>query len=94
MGFIIHKSWQNKNKDLVSNRTWTRRITWLVDEYDRIKLKLEDRSQYREVLPVHEGAANTIWQRFKDGDQINDCVSFLANEVPISLASRRVVKGK
>jgi hypothetical protein len=89
MSFSKLKTWDNRTSGslLPNGKTWTRRITWLVGE-TLVKLKLEDGDAYREVL-VDETSAKIVWQRFRDGQPINDAVSILGAEVPESLKSRR-----
>ena len=90
------KSWDNRTSGrlLPNGRTWTRRITWMEDENDAIKLKLEYVSQdgedtsYKEVL-CDAIAAETIWKRFREGQPIDDAISILGNLVPKSLKSKK-----
>lgn len=93
MSFSLLKSWDNRKRpvrlDPKTGRSWTRRIQWLEDAEDRVKLKLEDGEAYREVIAVG-GMAQTIWDRFKSGQSIDDAVSILANPVPKFLRSRKV----
>lgn len=92
----MDRSWDNRSKpvriDPKTGRSWTRRIRWLSCA-DQIKLKLEvvipDKpAQYKEVL-CDEVAAKTIWDRFKNGQSIDDSVSILGNVVPKGLQSKR-----
>lgn len=91
MSFSPTWSWDNRGKtvriDPKTGRSWTRRIRCLEDG-ERIKLKLEDREVYKEVL-VDKISSETIYKRFKEGQSIDDCLSILANPVPTSLQSRR-----
>jgi hypothetical protein len=93
MSFGPVKSWDNRGRpvrlDPTTGRSWTRRIRWLEDSDGRIKLKLEDGQVYKEVVAVFSDAAQRVWDRFKDGQSIDDCVSILAAAVPRHLASRR-----
>jgi hypothetical protein len=83
-----------KHFPTINGRTWTRRIQWL-DGYGPnsglIKLKLEDGQLYKEVLAT-EKDADTIWQRFNDGQPIDDCLSILGRAVPQSLKSRKATR--
>lgn len=92
MGFSLVKSWDNRGKpvviDAITRRSWTRRIQWLSDNGGNIKLKLEDGLDYREVM-ANGGFAQTIWDRFKDGQSIKDSISILYSEVPKHLKSRK-----
>jgi len=92
--FSLKKSWDNRGERRVNGRYrgWTRRIQWLEDGFNNlIKLKLEDGDAYREVV-TSWGTAGTVWQRFKDGQSIDDAVSILAADVPAHLASKRAKK--
>lgn len=100
MSFSLVKSWDNRkeisrvrlsDRDCINGRTWTRRIQWLEDAEDRVKLKLEDGQTYREVIAVG-GMAQTIWDRFKQGQSIDDAVSILGNNPPKFLKSKRASK--
>lgn len=97
MSFSMKRSWDNRGRpvrlDPKTGRSWTRRIRWLEDAEDRVKLKLEDGDQYREVLAVG-GFAETIFQRFKAGQSIDDAVSILGGEPPAALQSRRAAEGE
>jgi hypothetical protein len=90
--FNLIKSWDNRKtcdrKQCINGRTWTRRIQWLEDEAGATKLKLEDGAGYKEVL-VTCGMGQTIWDRFKAGQSINDSVSILAQPVPPGLSSKK-----
>jgi hypothetical protein len=92
MSFSLLKSWDDRRscdrKRCVKGRTWVRRIRWLGDEEYRVKLKLEDGELYREVIAVG-GMAQTIWDRFKQGQSIDDSVSILGNVVPKFLKSKK-----
>jgi hypothetical protein len=90
MSFSLIKSWDNrktaKRADCTNGRTWTRRIRWLVGE--RIKLKLEDGVQYQEIL-TDEASAKIIWDRFKEGQSIEDSVGIFGDRVPTNLKSKK-----
>lgn len=92
MSFTPIKTWDNRSKpvrlDPKTGRSWTRRIQWLEDAEDRIKLKLWDGEAYKEVIAVG-GMAQTIWDRFKQGQSIDDCISILANPVPKHMQSKK-----
>lgn len=92
MSFSVVKSWDDRRtcdrKSCIKGRTWVRRIQWLEDCEDRVKLKLEDGDTYREVIAVG-GMAQTIWDRFKAGQSIDDAISILGNAVPKFLRSRK-----
>ena len=81
-----------KDKELRSEcwngRTWTRRIQWLEDSMLPVKLKLEDGHMYKEVL-CSRIDAEIIYDRFREGQSIDDCISILGNKVPASLQSIR-----
>ena len=91
--FSKKMSWDNRTKpvrlDHKTGRSWTRRIQWLEDSEGRIKLKFEDGDTYKEVLAAWPDAAKTIWERFKAGQSIDDCISILVNFVPKHLQSRK-----
>lgn len=93
MSFSPIKSWDDRRTcdphGRINGRTWVRRIRWLEDAEGRTKLKMEDGATYREVIAVG-GMAQTIWDRFKVGQPIDDCVSILANPVPACMASKRL----
>lgn len=90
--FGLLKSWDNrkvvKRTDCIKGRTWTRRIRWFYNQDDVIKLKLEDGTQYKEVL-VMSSMVDVVWNRFKEGQSIDDCVSLLGQYVPQHMASRK-----
>lgn len=65
----------NGRLNFENGKSWTRRIQWLEDD-DKVKLKLEDGAEYKEVI-CSEINANTIWSRFKEGQSIEDAVSIL-----------------
>ena len=92
MSFSTIMQWDNRGKkvviDPVTKRSWTRRIIRLQDENGTIKLKLEEKDKYKEVL-VDAYGAKTIWERFKQGQCIDDCVSILGNPVPKAMKSKR-----
>jgi hypothetical protein len=92
MSFSLRKQWDNRKHpvrlDPKTGRSWTRRIQWLEDAEDRVKLKLQDGESYREVIAVG-GMAQTIWDRFKTGQSIDDSVSILGNDPPKFLRSRK-----
>lgn len=102
MVFRKIKEWDNRRERAVkgrlvftNGRSWSRRITWLEDrEACQVKIKLEDGACYSEVTTGTEDMAQTIWDRFKAGQSIDDAVSILARPVPPSLASRRADKGR
>lgn len=72
-----------------NKRTWTRRIQWLEgNDVLMIKLKLEDGHVYKEVL-CNEKDAEIIYERFREGQSIDDCISILASKVPQALQSIR-----
>lgn len=90
--------WDNRGKKVVidpkTGRSWTRKIQWLKDQEDRIKLKMWDGEAYKEVMATgswsdESSAAKTIWTRFKAGQSIDDSVSILANPVPKADQSRK-----
>lgn len=98
--FSTVKSWDNREQRRKAGRlaftdgkSWTRRIRWLADGDATVKLKLEDGDQYREVIALSVQLADRIWQRFKDGQPINDCVSILAVDAPAALQSKRAGEG-
>lgn len=92
MSFSPRCSWDNRGKpvrlDPKTGRSWTRRIRWLKDEDGRNKLKMEDGEQYKEVL-ADDVSAQTIWDRFKAGQPIDDAVSILGNTPPKFLRSKK-----
>lgn len=92
MGFSVIKTWDDRKtanrRECIKGRTWFRRVQWLEDG-THVKLKLEVGTDYKEVI-ADCGMANTVWQRFKEGQSIADSVSILAIPVPPCLASRRV----
>lgn len=70
-----------------NGRSWTRRITWLEDG-DKIKLKFEDGDTYFET-GVPAGFAPLVWDRFKEGQSIEDSVSIFGCKCVLS---RRAVR--
>jgi hypothetical protein len=74
---------QEKRLPTINDRTWTRRIQWLEDSptSDVVKLKMEDGEVYKEV-GVSRFQADGVWHRFKDGQSIEDCLSFFAVRTP------------
>jgi hypothetical protein len=101
MGFSKHKTWDNRDqcdkKQCVNGRTWTRRITWMVDENDQVKLKMESCvvgfETYKEVL-CSQADATTIWNRFKEGQSFDDCISIIGRVPPKALQSRKMSQKK
>jgi hypothetical protein len=93
VSFRLIKSWNNRKscnrKTQVNGKSWSRRIQYLEDEEGRVKLKLEDGTEYREII-AGGGSANTIWDRFKAGQSIDDSVSILSATPPEFLKSRRI----
>lgn len=77
---------------MVNGKTWTRRIQWLEGD-GLIKLKLQDGDTYKEVL-VSQVDADKVWQRFEDGQTIDDCCSILTQPVPQSMQSRKAARSK
>lgn len=88
--YQLTKTWRNKVpfNQTVNSRTWNRRIQWLEDGSGTVKLKLETPEGYREV-GVLEGLAQKVWDRFKDGQSIEDSVSILGTELPPEKLSRK-----
>lgn len=91
------KDWDNRNEQrrkgqLVftdKGRSWTRRIQWLENQEGNVKLKLEDNVQgYKEVI-VSEKDAQTIYERFRAGQSIQDSISILGTDPPQHLKSKR-----
>ncbi len=75
-----------------NGRTWTRRCTWLEsNDSDHVKLKFEWDDQYREVL-VPPGFIELVWDRWKAGGSVDDCLSIFAKPVPRDMQSRRRVE--
>lgn len=100
MGFSKLRTWDNRKErrkngqlQFENGRSWTRRITWLEDSdnWENVKLKFEDGAAYKEIL-VGAYAADIIWERFKDGQSIDDCISMYGKEVPNSMKSRKAPK--
>lgn len=93
MSFSLRWSWDNRDEakakrlPTFNGRTWTRRIQFL-EGTPLNKLKLEDGKEYKEIL-VSKLDAEKIYERFKEGQSINDCISILGAKVPESLQSRR-----
>lgn len=82
------KTWDNRRE--LKRRTtplWSRRITWLEDG-TLVKLKLETDGPYREVV-ADSRSAQIVWDRFKQGQSVDDCISILAAPVPTGLASKK-----
>jgi hypothetical protein len=94
--FRMIKSWDNRGqcqrRDCLYGRTWTRRIQWLQGNDANVKLKMWDGTTYKEVMVIVGGCAQPIWNRFKAGLSIDDCVSILAQPVPKSLQSRQAAQ--
>lgn len=96
MSFSKDRTWDNRisGKLLIHGKTWTRRITQLSDGDGNVKLKMEicpivtGANEYKEVL-VPSGLTQTVWDRFKTGQSIEDCVSILGKEVPKPMRSRK-----
>ncbi len=93
MSFSMLKEWDNRGRPVRINpetgKSWTRRIRWLVSDSGTVKLKLEDGTVYKEILSAWESAAQTIWERFKAGQSIDDSISILGNDVPKHQKSRK-----
>lgn len=91
--FYIVKEWDNRREikqnrlPTVNRRTWTRRIRQFEGD-GLIKLKLEDQTEYLELLATVIDA-HKIWERFKAGESIVDSVSILGRQVPPALQSKR-----
>jgi hypothetical protein len=97
--FGMLKQWGNRQEvkakklKTVNSRMWTRRISWMTNAEGQVKLKMEvvcvdELEQYKEVL-ASQLDAEKVWQRFKDGQSINDCCSILTQPVPQSMQSRK-----
>jgi len=100
MSFRKIKFWDNRDekpRDTVNGRTWTRRVQWLENEHDQIKLEVEhvttDGACYRELL-IDRAAAEIVWKHFKDGQAIDDAVSIYGVPVPESMQSKRVIEAE
>lgn len=78
------KEWTNfgtvKREKLktINGRTWTRRIQWLENEGNSVKLKLEENEIYKEIL-ISQAFAQIVWERFKGNSPIDECISIFAN---------------
>ncbi len=96
MSFHMVKSWDDGRDEITHcrkpfnarGRSWDRRIRWLEDG-DLVKLKMEDGEDYSEVLSNNSLDPQTIWNRFKAGQSILDCVSILAVTPPKALRSKK-----
>ena len=92
--YSMVKSWSNRRETkakrlkTINGRTWTRRIRWLEDDTSVIKLKFEDGETYFET-GVSVSFAQTVWDRFKEGQSIQDAVSILGVKVKLSMKGER-----
>lgn len=84
------KSYDNrrtvKRTECVGGRIWTRRCQWLVsNEKAQVKLKFElistENELYLETL-VPASFAQKVWDRFKEGQSVEDSLSFFGLPVP------------
>lgn len=79
--FSLVKSWSDRSRVKkeklrpINNRTWIRRIQWLEDENNRIKLKFDDGAEYNEIGVLTSIAAQAAWDRFKAGAKFEDLKS-------------------
>lgn len=91
--FQLIKTWRDKapTHATFNNRTWHRRIQWLEDSTDQVKLKFDVDENYFEVL-VPGAFAQQVWDRFKAGQSVDDSVSIFGKPVPIHKRSRRAAK--
>lgn len=68
----VIKIWDNRKETkakrlpTINGRTWTRRVQWL-EEGTVIKLKFEDGLTFLELGVLTTIAAQTAWDRFKEG---------------------------
>jgi hypothetical protein len=102
--YSVVKSSDNRNdvrnnrelkKQCIGGRTWTRRVQWLEssEEGAPVKLKFEimttTEEKYEEV-GVPEGFAQTVYDRFKAGQSIEDCVSIFKVHVQPSRKGKKL----
>lgn len=94
--YSLVKSWDNRKETkanrlpTTNKRTWTKRMQWLESaDTNVVKLKFDDGETYFET-GVQSSMAQTVWDRFKDGQSIEDAVSILGVKVQLS---RRAAKG-
>lgn len=96
MGFTKVKTTDNraevKEKGLrqlcINGRTWTRRAIWLENENGVVKIKFDVDYVYAEYI-VPTGFAQQVWDRFKEGQSIADCVSIFGTKPPKAMKSKR-----
>lgn len=87
--FSLVKSWDNrkeaKSKRLstVNGRSWTRRVQWLEDASDLVKLKFCDGEGYLET-GVYRPFAQLVWDRFKSGQSAQEAISVFGGKVTLS----------
>ncbi len=93
--FVHTRTWDNRNSrringrlNMTGGRSWSRRIQWLENQEGQVKLKFEVGDSYREEL-IPEGFAQIVWDRFKAGQSVEDCISIFALHLPVSMASKR-----
>ncbi len=95
MSFRKIRSWDNrgetKQKRLltINGRTWTRRVIQLEDLEGTVKLKFDIDSNYCEYI-VPPAFVQTVWDRFCEGQSVEDAISILGTVPPPALRSRKV----
>ena len=93
MTYSLRKSWDNRGYPVRMNafgRTWVRRIRWYENGTVTVKLKFEDSTEYVEA-GVTVAFAQTVWDRFKSGQSIQDSLSVFGCEHVV--LSRRGAEG-
>lgn len=87
------KEWDNRSETkkqklpTINGRTWTRRVQWL-EEGNTVKLKFDDGERYYET-GVPAAFAQKVYDRFREGQSIEDSVSIFQSFAKPSMKQSR-----